>query len=52
MPYRTGPELFDLEMKYLFEGNWIYLAHESQLSENGDYLTTWMGKSAHRAGSR
>ena len=38
------PDLFDLEMKYIFEGNWIYLAHESQLSENGDYLTTWIGR--------
>ncbi|HAF55179.1 MAG TPA: benzoate 1,2-dioxygenase large subunit, partial [Thauera sp.] len=27
----TNRELFDLEMKYIFEGNWIYLAHESQL---------------------
>ena len=40
----TDPELFDLEMKYLFEGNWIYLAHESQLAANGDYLTTWIGR--------
>ena len=38
------PELFDLEMKHIFEGNWIYLAHESQLADNGDYLTTWMGR--------
>jgi benzoate/toluate 1,2-dioxygenase alpha subunit len=21
----TDPELFELEMKYIFEGNWIYL---------------------------
>src|SRR4051812_47666923 len=40
----TDPELFELEMKYIFEGNWIYLAHESQVSENNDYLTTWMGR--------
>jgi len=40
----TDPGLFDLEMKYLFEGNWIYLAHESQLPANGDYLTTWIGR--------
>ena len=24
------PGLFDLEIKYLFEGNWIYLAHEAR----------------------
>jgi len=23
----TDPDLFELEMKYIFEGNWIYLAH-------------------------
>ena len=38
------PDLFELEMKYIFEGNWIYLAHESQLAENSDYLTTWIGR--------
>ena len=31
-------------MKYIFEGNWIYLAHESQLPNNGDYLTVNMGR--------
>ena len=40
----TDPEIFELEMKYIFEGNWIYLAHESQLSNNNDYLTTYMGR--------
>jgi benzoate/toluate 1,2-dioxygenase alpha subunit len=28
----TSQELFDLEMKHIFEGNWIYLAHESQVA--------------------
>jgi hypothetical protein len=27
----TDPEIFELEMKHIFEGNWIYLAHESQI---------------------
>ena len=27
----TSQDLFDLEMKHIFEGNWIYLAHESQV---------------------
>ncbi|GEL18826.1 benzoate 1,2-dioxygenase large subunit [Pseudonocardia asaccharolytica] len=40
----TDPELFELEMKHIFEGNWIYLAHESQLPNKNDYLTTWMGR--------
>ena len=40
----TDPELFELEMKYIFEGNWIYLAHESQISNKNDYFTTYMGR--------
>ena len=40
----TDPDIFELEMKYIFEGNWIYLAHESQLPNNGDYLTIYMGR--------
>ncbi|WP_423785731.1 benzoate 1,2-dioxygenase large subunit [Halopseudomonas pelagia] len=40
----TNPELFELEMKYLFEGNWIYLAHESQIPNTNDYYTTQMGR--------
>ncbi len=33
----TDPRLFDLEMKHIFEGNWIYLAHESQIPEKNDF---------------
>jgi len=38
----TDEELFELEMKYIFEGNWIYLAHESQIPN--DYFSTWIGR--------
>ncbi len=40
----TDPELFELEMKHIFEGNWIYLAHESQIANPGDYYTTQIGR--------
>src|SRR5438105_5289503 len=40
----TDPEIFELEMKHIFEGNWIYLAHESQIPNKNDYLTTYMGR--------
>ena len=40
----TDPDIFELEMKHIFEGNWIYLAHESQIPNNNDYLTTYMGR--------
>lgn len=40
----TDPRLFELEMEYIFEGNWLYLAHESQLPNKNDYYTTTMGR--------
>jgi benzoate/toluate 1,2-dioxygenase alpha subunit len=40
----TDPELFELEMKHIFEGNWIYLAHESQVANPNDYFTGYIGR--------
>lgn len=40
----TDEALFELEMKYLFEGNWVFLAHESQIPQDNDYFTTWIGR--------
>ena len=40
----TDPALFELEMRHIFEGNWIYLAHESQVANANDYFTTHMGR--------
>lgn len=40
----TDEALFELEMKHIFEGNWIYLAHESQIPNVNDYYTTHMGR--------
>lgn len=40
----TDPALFELEMKYIFEGNWVYLAHESQVAKANDFFTAWIGR--------
>jgi benzoate/toluate 1,2-dioxygenase alpha subunit len=40
----TDPELFELEMKHIFEGNWVYLAHASQIPNKNDYFTTYIGR--------
>ena len=40
----TDPDLFELEMKHLFEGGWVYLAHDSQIPEVNDYFTTHIGR--------
>ena len=40
----TDEELFELEMKYIFEGNWVYLAHESQIANPNDFYTVFVGR--------
>lgn len=40
----TDPALFELEMQHIYEAGWIYLAHESQLPNPHDFLTTSIGR--------
>ena len=34
------PEIFKLELEKIFSATWIYVGHESQVSEVGDYFCT------------
>ncbi|KTT42892.1 anthranilate 1,2-dioxygenase [Pseudomonas oryzihabitans] len=40
----TDPELFDLEMELIFEKNWIYACHESEIPNNHDFMTMRAGR--------
>lgn len=40
----TDPDIFELEMRLIWERSWIFLAHESQLREPGDFMTTHIGR--------
>ena len=40
----TEPELFDLEMELIFEKNWIYACHESEIANKHDFLTMRAGR--------
>jgi benzoate/toluate 1,2-dioxygenase alpha subunit len=40
----TDEELFERERERIFEGGWVYLAHESQLPGQDDFMTTVIGR--------
>ena len=40
----VDPEIYELEMKHIFEGSWVYLAHENQLPNPNDFLTGYLGR--------
>jgi benzoate/toluate 1,2-dioxygenase subunit alpha len=40
----SDPDIFELEMKYIFERMWNFLTIESQLSKPNDYITTYIGR--------
>ncbi|HMN81078.1 MAG TPA: aromatic ring-hydroxylating dioxygenase subunit alpha [Burkholderiaceae bacterium] len=40
----TDERLFAAEMERIFESNWVYLAHESEVAQGGDYKTAWLGR--------
>ena len=38
------PDIFEDEISLIFEKTWIYVAHESQIPKQGDYLWTEIGR--------
>ena len=40
----TDPEIFELELKRIFGAAWIYVGHESQIRNIGDYFCTAIGR--------
>lgn len=49
------PEIFRLEMEHIFESTWVYVGHDSEVPNHGDFITTYVGSqpvivSRHRDG--
>jgi phenylpropionate dioxygenase-like ring-hydroxylating dioxygenase large terminal subunit len=40
----SDPEIFELEMEHIFGRIWLFIAHESQLPEKGDFCLARMGR--------
>jgi len=38
------PEIFELEMKHIFEGTWVFLGLDSQAPSPHDFFTTFIGR--------
>ncbi len=38
------PDLFDLEMKHVFEGGWVFVGIASQAEQPHDYFTSFIGR--------
>src|ERR1700745_3363213 len=40
----TDPAIFEAEMERIFGAAWIYVGHESQIRNPGDYVRTFIGR--------
>ena len=40
----SDPEIFELEMENIFGRAWIYVGHDSQIKNPGDFITTKIGQ--------
>jgi nitrite reductase/ring-hydroxylating ferredoxin subunit len=40
----TDRGIFELEMERIFDRTWVFLGHEAEIPEEGDYKTTYIGR--------
>lgn len=40
----TDPDVFQLELELIFSKTWLYVVHESQIKNSGDYILAPMGQ--------
>lgn len=40
----SSQEIFELEMEKIFHNGWVYVGHESEIPERGDFVLRWVGQ--------
>jgi len=40
----SDPAVFEDEMEKIFYRNWVFVGHESEIPQSGDYRTRWIGR--------
>jgi phenylpropionate dioxygenase-like ring-hydroxylating dioxygenase large terminal subunit len=40
----TSPRVFEMEIEKIFHRNWVYVGHDSEVPNNGDYVLRWIGR--------
>ncbi len=40
----SDPDLFELELKYIFERSWCFLGLDVEIEQPGDYVTRWIAR--------
>lgn len=40
----TDPDIFDAELEAIFHSSWVYVGHESEVANRGDYRATDIGR--------
>jgi len=43
-PFYVDPLIFELDMKYIFMSQWLFVGHVSQIKQPGDYFTFVAGE--------
>jgi benzoate/toluate 1,2-dioxygenase subunit alpha len=39
----VDPRVFEAELRRIFKGTWVYVGHDSEIPEPGDFKATWIG---------
>jgi len=40
----ASPAVFELEMEKIYHQGWVYVGHESEIPERGDFVLRWIGR--------